>query len=149
MAERFITIPGENIKNYSNDRFWLAGEDRKKMYKQLVFKKELIESVKEIKEVVSEDECIYSVTQEIVMLYAQRRAIVPPLQNLYQKNFIEQLNQCRYMLVVGTVYSQHEPLYPVDRVKDISWVLRQKFFPQEFSGEIVSVLLEIDKNIDM
>ncbi len=148
MTGRFITIPGDNIKTLSNDRIWLTGVDPEKMYKQLVFKKELIEAVIEIKKVVPEQECVYSLQQEIVMLYAQRRTIIPPLQQVNQEDFINNLTECRYMFIVGSTYNKHEALYPVDRVKNISWVLQQRFFPSEYEGEIISVLLEIEKNVN-
>lgn len=148
MTARFSTIPGENFKSYSNDRIWLTGDDRKKMYKQLVFKKELIESINDIKKIVPEEECIYTMQQEIVMLYAQRRAIVPPLQHVEQEDFIRELNECRYMFIVASSHNKHEPLYPVDRVKDVTWILQQRYFPPEFEGEIISVLLEIEKSVN-
>ncbi len=145
MTNRLLTNPGENIQSLTNDRNWLTGMDTEKMVKHLIFKKRLIESTIDIKEVVPQDKCIYSIHQEFVMLYSKRKVIIPPLQNVGQEDFINELTQCHYMFIVASALREHEPLYPVDRVKNISWILRQTFYPPEYGGEIISVLLEIDK----
>jgi len=145
MTNRLITNPDEHAQHFTNDRYWLTGMDTEKMYKHLIFKNRLIESAIEIKEIVPQEECIYSIHQEFVMLHSRRRSIVPPLQDVNQEEFIKEITQCRYMFIVGTSHKDHEPLYPVDRVKNISWILHQSFYPPEYGGEIISVLLEIDK----
>jgi Gpi18-like mannosyltransferase len=145
MTNRITTHPGEQVPYIINDRFWLTGLDTEKIYKHLIFKKRLIESAIELKEIVPEDECIYSIHQEFVMLYSKRKSIIPPLQKVNQEEFVKELTQCRYMFIVASAHRKQTPLYPVDRVKNISWILRQSFYPSEYDNEIISVLLEIDK----
>jgi hypothetical protein len=148
MTGRLATSPGKYVQHFSNDRYWLTGQDTEKMYKYLIFKKRLIESAIKIKEIVPEEECIYSIHQELVMFYSRRISVVPPLKHVNQEAFIEEITQCSYMFIVGIPHKHHESLYPVDRVKNISWILQQSFYPAEYSGEIISVLLKLDKNID-
>jgi 4-amino-4-deoxy-L-arabinose transferase-like glycosyltransferase len=145
MAERVTVVPGEYHNNKSNDRLWLTGADTQKMYKQLIFKKRLIESIIATQEVVPKNECVYSTHQELVMLYSKRKVLVPPTQEVKRKDFINELMKCHYMFIVAASYGQQESMYPVDRVKNNSWVLSQTFFPVEQGGEIISVLLKLDK----
>ena len=147
MTDRYTTVPGEYHSKNSNDRLWLTGADTKKMYKQLVFKKRLVESIVAIQKIVPKKSCVYSTHQELVMLYSKRKVFVPPAQQVTEKDFNKELTKCRYMFIVGAPYNQHEPLYPVDRVKHNSWILSQTFFPAEHGGGIISVLLELDEVI--
>ena len=135
---------GESLNNITNDRNWLTGIDANRMHKHLMFKKKLIESVVETKTIVPQDECIYTIYQELVMLYGKRRSIVPPLEGASQQEFIEELTECRYIFVVASKYRDQKPMYPIDRVKNTSWILKQSFYPPEYGGEVISVLLEIE-----
>jgi hypothetical protein len=52
------------------------------------------------------------------------------------------------MFLIGAAHRGHEPLYPIDKVGNISWIIQQSFYPSEYGGDIISVLLEIDKPIE-
>lgn len=147
MEDRYTTVPGEYYSKKSNDRMWLTGPDTKEMNKQLVFKKKLVESIVEIQEVVPKNSCVYSTHKEVVMFYSKRKTFVPPRQHVKEKNFNKELTKCHYIFIVGSRHDQYEPLYPVDRIKDNSWILRQTFFPAEHGGDIISALLELDEVI--
>lgn len=148
MTGRFVTTPGKYYQHISNDRIWLTGDNIEMMYSQLIFKKKLIDSAVEIQEIVASDECIYSINREIIMLYSKRVSHTPPLRHVNQEEFLNGLRHCRYLFVTGTPYANHEPLYPVDRVRDISWVQHQSFYPSDYGGGIISALLEIDGSVD-
>lgn len=147
ITDKLISPPGEHVHRIGNERLWLTGVDVEKTHKRLIYREKLIESAIKIKAIVPQEECVYSVYNELIMLYGQRRSFVPPLEEITQKKFINELTLCRYIFVIAAPHKKNAPMYPIDRVQNISIILNQSFYPPEYGGGIISVLLEIDKEI--
>ena len=145
MGDRLLNQPAQHIKRIGNDRVWLTQANTGKAYKELVYREKLIESAIKIKGHVAETECVYSIYPEIIMLYGKRKSLNPGFDYINDSDFYENLSECKYIFVIGAYHKQHSPLYPIDRVKDLTWILDQTFYPEDIDNNIISILLEIDE----
>ena len=78
-----------------------------------------IAAAEEIAKYVPEDQCVYSVWSELVMLYSKRISIKPPLDSVSDEAFEKMTNECQYHFMIGTGTNPilYSPFYPLERIK--------------------------------
>ena len=79
----------------------------------------IIETTTAVKMYVPENECVYSIDFDNVMLYANRYSIQPPVNRNHSLDPLANFNQCNYFLMLNIEQLQRKwpAMYPISLLK--------------------------------
>ena len=95
---------------------WYFLKDRRYALYQAVSQQKIIEQMKRMKEIVPEDQCIFSVKYTNVMLYTDRYAISPPPESADDASFERAIGSCRYIHAQAYAIFHKSEFYPLGRL---------------------------------
>lgn len=145
-ASRFMHRPPDELVGLRHSPGWYALDPRDAM-NNIVFDNVLISHLRQIKGMVPEGSCIYSIKPSIVGFYADRISMIPPRLHFDQAAFDAYLkkNKCRYFYLMGFISpSFPEAYYPLTRLRsslEVISVVRAA----DPSAEPVGMLAELVK----
>jgi hypothetical protein len=107
----------------------------------------VISSLKDARNYIPEDQCVYSIKPSIIGLYMERISHKPPVASIDDISFYKLIEQseCRHFYLLpfaSPTYNQ--PFYPYERMKDYIDIIKVYYLDGNNKGNIVAILAKLN-----
>ena len=143
---RFIVPVEEYLAPYKRTYDWYDPNPNSAI-NGIKFTHGIISSLKDAKNYVPEEQCVYSIKPSVIGLYMERISHKPPTISVDDKNFykiVEQSN-CKYFYMLpfaSPTYSTS--FYPYERMKDYIDIIKVYYLDNDNKGQIVAILAKLN-----
>ena len=120
LSDRMLEPSAPLPADWKHTRYWLRPWRIDDVRKDVAFRANLVEALREVGQSVPEQDCVSSPHTAIGMLYARRVFVQPPAPSVDAREFDRRIRGCAYVLLVpvkGEIGKDiAEPFYPRERL---------------------------------